>query len=66
MALPWACLIGRGRRERLLLWPALSAGAIMIERFMEPRPRAPQAWHAEDQEDDDVLRTAADQSLADH
>jgi hypothetical protein len=64
-AAPWACLIGRGWRERFLLWPALSAGAIMIERLMEPRPGAPPAWYAEDREDDDVLRTAEDKSLSD-
>jgi hypothetical protein len=27
-------------RERLLLWPALSAVAILLERLTAPRPRA--------------------------
>jgi hypothetical protein len=33
MAAPLALLLGGGWTERLLLWPALSAGAIVIERL---------------------------------
>ena len=36
IAAPLAYGIGDGWKERLLLWPALSAGAILIERFTEP------------------------------
>lgn len=32
MAAPLAVLLGSGWAERLLLWPALSAGAILLER----------------------------------
>lgn len=32
VALPLAWYLGNGWKERLLLWPALSAGAILIER----------------------------------
>ena len=32
MAAPFALLLGSEWKERLLLWPALSAGAIVIER----------------------------------
>lgn len=32
IALPFAWLCGEGWIERLLLWPALSAGAILLER----------------------------------
>jgi hypothetical protein len=32
IAAPLAVLLGSGWAERLLLWPALSAGAILIER----------------------------------
>ena len=33
IAAPLALLLGSGWTERLLLWPALSAGAILIERL---------------------------------
>jgi hypothetical protein len=36
LALPLALAIGEGWWERLLLWPALSAGAILLERLTEP------------------------------
>ena len=32
IAAPLALLLGSGWAERLLLWPALSAGAILLER----------------------------------
>lgn len=32
IALPFALLLGGGWIEQLLLWPALSAGAILLER----------------------------------
>ncbi|MDL2355988.1 MAG: hypothetical protein QFF03_12095 [Pseudomonadota bacterium] len=32
IALPFALLLGAGWRDQLLLWPALSAGAILLER----------------------------------
>ena len=44
IALPFAWLCGQGLTERLLLWPALSAGAILIERAngaLPPRPPSP-------------------------
>lgn len=31
---PFALLLGAGWTDRLLLWPALSAGAIVLERVM--------------------------------
>jgi hypothetical protein len=33
IAAPFAVLSGNGWTERLMLWPALSAGAILIERL---------------------------------
>jgi hypothetical protein len=33
IAAPLALLLGGGSTERLLLWPALSAGAILLERL---------------------------------
>lgn len=47
----FAFAVGRDRRERLLLWPALSAGAVLLERAAS----APVAMYTEDQGDGDVL-----------
>jgi len=41
IAAPLACVIGSGWLERLLLWPALSAGAILLERLAPERTAAP-------------------------
>jgi len=44
IALPFAWLCGEGWTERLLLWPALSAGAIFLERVnggLSPQPPFP-------------------------
>jgi len=44
IALPAAGLLGTTWPERLWLWPALSAGAILLERLIAP----PTLWYAED------------------
>ena len=54
VSVPFALWIGRQWKERFLLWPALSAGAILLERITA-RP-APPAYIFEDQETSDVLR----------
>ena len=41
IAAPFALLIGLDIRERALLWPALSAGAILIERISSWAQPAP-------------------------
>jgi hypothetical protein len=44
IALPFAWLCGEGWTERLVLWPALSAGAIFLERAnggLPPQPPFP-------------------------
>lgn len=56
IAAPFAWLLGGGVRERLLLWPALSAAAILLERITNRRAGPPPVLYAEDEEDDDVLR----------
>jgi len=33
IALPWALISGESWKERLALWPALSAGAILLQRL---------------------------------
>jgi hypothetical protein len=44
-AIPFAFLIGAHWRERLLLWPALSAGAILLERMTgEKNAKSPIYW----------------------
>jgi hypothetical protein len=48
VALPVAALIQGSRLERLLWWPALSAGAILLERISAPRSRDASATYFED------------------
>ena len=73
IALPIAFLVGESWGERLLLWPALSAGAILLERATE-RESVPAAFQEdeatpeqeEDEEKNDaVLRTAQEPSQRD-
>jgi hypothetical protein len=57
IAAPLAYWLGENWKERLLLWPALSAGAILAERLtangLEKEP--PAAVYYEESEDHDVL-----------
>jgi hypothetical protein len=46
----FAYTLGKDGRERVMLWPALSAGAILIERMTTPP-----AAYVEDQGEEDVL-----------
>lgn len=55
IAAPFACLIGAGWKEKLLLWPALSGAAILLERMIPGEP-AQRAIYTEDEEKNDVLR----------
>jgi hypothetical protein len=54
VAAPFTLLATDGWWERLLLWPALSAGAILLERFSTRAP-APAAYFEEEEEKNDVL-----------
>ena len=56
IAVPFALLIGESWRERLILWPAYSAGAIMLERLTTPRQVIPPPLYLEDEEKDALLR----------
>jgi hypothetical protein len=47
---PLAWGFGDSWRERLLLWPALSAAAIFLERLTAPRVTPPPALYLEDKE----------------
>lgn len=55
VAAPLAFFIGENWRERLLLWPALSAGAILLERLSRREASTPSAVYFEDQENEHVL-----------
>lgn len=48
-ALPFAVTLGQSLRHRLLLWPALSAGSILLER-LSARQSSPPARYVEDPE----------------
>ena len=52
VALPLAGLVGDGWLERLLLWPALSAGAIMLERLTATESSISPTSYSEDEQDD--------------
>ncbi len=59
VAAPLVFLLAENAKERLLLWPALSAAAIILERLTQARanhPATAQAWYFEPtQEDKDAL-----------
>ncbi|NUO79365.1 DUF1360 domain-containing protein [candidate division KSB1 bacterium] len=48
LAAPLAFLLGESVKERLWLWPALSAGAILLERLQTRAQHAPPALYFED------------------
>lgn len=49
IAAPFAYLLGEGWEERLLLWPSLSAGAIVIERLTAERRPAPAVYFEQEE-----------------
>jgi hypothetical protein len=55
LAAPFALAIGGGWADRLLLWPALSAGAVLLERVTAPQSSIPLAPYFEEEEKGDVL-----------
>lgn len=55
-ALPAALLAGARRRQLLVVWPALSAAAVLIERSAFPGTFADVPDYFEDEEVADVLR----------
>ena len=56
VAAPFTLLATEGWGERLLLWPALSAGAILLERFSTRAAAAPAAYFEEEEKSDVLLR----------
>jgi hypothetical protein len=55
VAAPLALLVAKTRMERLLWWPALSAGAILLERWTLSRAGEVPALYFEDEEKPDAL-----------
>ena len=49
---PLAIFLGEKRGESILLWPALSAGAILLERVTDRQAGEPTVLYVEDKEDD--------------
>jgi hypothetical protein len=56
IAAPVAFWIGQGMKERCLLWPAISAGAILLEQLTARDGRVPPALYLEGEENDELLR----------
>ncbi|MGA8432336.1 MAG: DUF1360 domain-containing protein [Candidatus Sulfotelmatobacter sp.] len=55
VAVPFSLVIGEGYRERLCLWLAFSAGAILVERATPEQPPVPNYFEHGGQ-DDAMLR----------
>jgi hypothetical protein len=49
VAAPLAWVLGEGWKHRLLLWPALSGGAILLEKITSPEMVAPVAEYREEE-----------------
>ena len=58
IAAPLAVFLGKKPGERVLLWPALSAGAILLERVTDHGHGEPQAQFVEDSEVENVMLLA--------
>lgn len=59
VSLPLAAVIGEGWLERILLWPALSGGAILLQQVTDRAPPIAAVEHlseATKEDDDGVLR----------
>jgi hypothetical protein len=55
VSVPFAYLLHQSWGERLLVWPALSAGAILLERITARPPTPPIALYREGEEGEDVV-----------
>jgi len=60
VAVPFAYWLGEQWKERMLLWPALSGAAILLERLTSDQGQAQRAAYTEDEEGNDVLRQKQD------
>jgi hypothetical protein len=64
IAVPFAWVIGGGWEERLLLWPALSGAAVLLQRLTTRVETIPPTSYFEDKEPSDVLRQKPDRNLS--
>lgn len=64
IAAPFAGYLGKTLSERLLLWPALSAGAILLERATDGGHGEPPALFIEDSEDEYVVLRQKERATA--
>jgi hypothetical protein len=64
VAAPLAYWVAETRLERLLWWPALSAGAILLERVTSLRSGDAPALYFEDEEKSDVLLRTEENTAA--
>lgn len=55
IAAPFAIFLGQKSGERILLWPALSAGAILLQRITDDRYDEPPAVFIEDSEEEHAM-----------
>lgn len=55
IAAPFAIFLEQGLGERILLWPALSAGAILLDRLTDRGHGEPPALFIEDSEDENAM-----------
>ena len=55
IAAPFAVFLGQRLGERILLWPALSAGAILLERVTDRGHGEPPVLFVEDSEDENAM-----------
>lgn len=66
IAVPFAFLLGNGWLERLLLWLALSAAAILLERVTTGVRATPAADYFEDLENQDGMLRKKTNTTSDH
>jgi len=66
VAAPLAFLLPETRLERLLWWPALSAGAILLERVTSLENGDAPALYFEDEEKPNVLLRTQESTTAEH
>jgi hypothetical protein len=59
IAAPFAAVIGAGWTDRGLLWPALSAGAIIVERILREREGLRAGFFEHQEETHELLREDA-------
>ena len=65
IAAPFAIYLGKTWSRKVLLWLALSAGAILLERATDRKHDEAPAMYIEESEDEYVLRQKADRASSD-